>query len=381
MRWSSSKTKLLIAACTAAAVASGAFFFRASPGAVASPPEPAPAPEEADRPLGRLSVPDVVLTNQHAQPVSLAGLVRGKTVVVSFVFTRCTTICPPIGIQLSRLRRQLGDSAGKDVELISISLDPAHDTPEKLREWGERFGAGPGWTLLTGAEKDIEKVLKALTVYKPAKEEHSPIVLIGNGLTGEWIRAHALSAPDGLLRSLERLRAGTVPPPGKGAERYFTDAVLTDQDGRSHRLYSDLMRDKTAIFQTFFTSCTGSCPVVTRALTTLQERLGDRLGKDVSILSITLDPENDTPEKLKEYAGRLRARPGWYFLTGETDTLALVRRKLGETARQPDDHSALLLAGNDRTALWKKAFGLAPAEGVIDVLMSVIDDPAQRPVR
>lgn len=386
---------LLITVCALAATGGAAGLLRAASGPDKAPPTAVVAPPTAedDAPLGRLDVPDVTLVNQRGEPVKLADLVRGKAVAMSFVFTRCATICPPIGASFGRLRRQLGDRAGKDVELVSISLDPEHDTPERLRAWSEQFGAGAGWTLLTGAEPDVTKVLKALSVYTVAKEEHQPIVLLGDG-RGEWIRSHALSAPDGLLRSLERLRAKAPAPPANGpvapasppaspagAERYFTDAVLVDQEGKERRLYSDLMKNRTVVFQTFFTSCTSSCPVVAATLSKLQERLQERLGEDVTIASITLDPENDTPAKLAEYARRLHARRGWYFLTGDPATLELVRHKIGEAARQPDDHSPLLVVGNDRTGLWKKALGLAPADQVLDVLSSVIDDPGERPLR
>ncbi|MEZ4295051.1 MAG: SCO family protein [Polyangiaceae bacterium] len=351
------------------------------PAPEAGRPAPAEAPADApDKPLGKLTVPDVTLTSHRGEAVRLKELLAKKTVAMSFIFTRCTTICPPIGIQFSRLQKRLGADLGKDVELVSISIDPENDTPEVLRAWGERFGAGPGWTLLTGSRTDVESVLKALTVYTAAKEEHAPIVLIGNGATGEWTRSHALSSPDGLWTTLDRIRksaaTGAAPesPASLGAERYFGDAKLIDQDGKELRLYTDVLRGRTVLAHSFFTTCTGSCPVLMKALTLTQERLGDRLGKDVVILSITADPENDTPQKLKEYSARVGARPGWHFVTGEPELLAQVRQRFGQAALSAEDHSAIVVAGNDRTGLWKKAFGLAPANEVASVLLSVADD-------
>jgi len=370
--------KLGLAAACAGAIAIVASVRQgpqASPSAQSA--QPPMMTDAADKPLGRLDIPDVTLTNQFGAPVRLQELVRGKTVAMSFIFTHCTTICPPIGIQFSRLQKQLGDAAGKDVQLVSISIDPENDTPNVLRAWGERFGAGPGWSLLTGTPEDIDRVLKAMTVYTAAKEEHAPIVLIGNDSSGEWIRTHALSSPNGLWTTLDRIRTATPSSPSHdntGARKYFTDVSLIDQDKKQLRLYSDLLQNRTVIAHAFFTSCTGSCPVLMKALTLAQERVGDRLGKDVVFLSITMDPENDTPEKLKEYAGRIGARDGWHFLTGEPKTLQDVRRRIGEMAQQPADHSAILVAGNDRTGLWKKAFGLAPTNEVVDVLMSVVND-------
>src|SRR5665213_1268842 len=81
------------------------------------------------------------------------------------------------------------------------------------------------------------------------------------------------------------------------AQQYFTDVRLVTQDGHSVRLYSDLLKDKVVVINTFFGTCTGSCPRMASTLSALQERLGDRLGKDVFLLSISVDPENDTPQK------------------------------------------------------------------------------------
>jgi protein SCO1/2 len=179
-------------------------------------PTPRPArPTEGEEALGRLDVPDVILTNQRGEPVRLyTDLVAGKVVAMSFIFTRCTTICPPLGLGFSRLRRQLGARAGREVNLISVTLDPLNDTPERLRAWGERFDLGPGWTLLTGDKDDIDRVLKALGVYTAAKEEHSPIVLIGDAARGAWVRAYGLSSPTELAGVVDRMLArapGTAP--------------------------------------------------------------------------------------------------------------------------------------------------------------------------
>lgn len=174
------------------------------------PEPPKSRPTEGDEALGPLTVPDVALVNQRGEPVRLyTDLVKGKVVAMSFIFTRCTTICPPLGLSFSRLRKQLGARAGRDVNLISISIDPLNDTPEQLLAWGQRFDLGPGWTLLTGAKDDIDRVLKALTVYTAAKEEHSPIVVLGDERAGTWLRAYGLTSPTGLTTEIERLLAAT----------------------------------------------------------------------------------------------------------------------------------------------------------------------------
>jgi cytochrome oxidase Cu insertion factor (SCO1/SenC/PrrC family) len=213
-RW---KTILIVTMATAL-LGVGAFRRSAAPAAAAPAPpaEETPAPrDDHEERLGRLVVPDVVLTDQHGKSAHLyTDLVKGKAVAMSFIFTRCTTICPPLGLSFSRLQKLLGERAGRQINLISISIDPVNDTPERLLAWGDRYSAGPAWTLLTGPRDDVDKVLKALTVFTAAKEDHAPIVLLGNEPTGEWLRAYGLSSPTGLVEALDRLMGAPAPAPG-----------------------------------------------------------------------------------------------------------------------------------------------------------------------
>ena len=101
------------------------------------------------------------------------------------------------------------------------------------------------------------------------------------------------------------------------------------------------------------------------------------MGKDVRLISITVDPVHDTPAKMKEYAARFHARPGWYFLTGSKENVEAAMRKLGQWVDEPSNHQSLLLIGNDRTGLWKKAFALAPVEELLPVVDSVVNDKGE----
>ena len=126
----------------------------------------------------------------------------------------------------------------------------------------------------------------------------------------------------------------------------------------------------------FFSECTGSCPVVGAALAKLQEgELGERMGRDIYLLSISVDPTNDTPARLKEYAARFKAGPGWFFLTGKPENVELALRKLGQYVEKRDAHSNILLVGNEKTGLWKKIFGLLKPEEILTSVQGVIDDP------
>jgi len=162
------------------------------------------------------------------------------------------------------------------------------------------------------------------------------------------------------------------------AHKYFTDTILINQNGEKMRFYTDLLQGKTVIIDTFFSTCKTACLPMTQNLKKIQEALGERLGKDVSILSVTVDSEMDTPAQLKAFADKFHARPGWYFLTGTKENVDFVLRKLGQYVDNKQDHLTVFIIGNERTGLWKKAYGLATSDELIKVVDSVVNDkPAQ----
>lgn len=155
-----------------------------------------------------VKIPDVTLVNQHGIPVKLySDLVSKGVVIVNFVFTTCTTICPPMGATFGRLEKLLQERGQTGVRLISISVDPEADTPAKLLAWSRQFHAGPNWTLLTGAKADIAKALRAFGAYTPDKLSHSSVALIGNGARGEWIRASSIGPVERLAELAASLEA------------------------------------------------------------------------------------------------------------------------------------------------------------------------------
>jgi protein SCO1/2 len=158
------------------------------------------------------------------------------------------------------------------------------------------------------------------------------------------------------------------------AQQYFTDVVLVSQNGQQMRLYSDLLKGKIVVINAFFTSCKDTCPIMAHSLAVLQEWLGDRLGKDVYLISISVDPETDTPAKLLEYADRFKARPGWFFLTGKKQDVNQALNKLGQYVEVREDHLNIMIMGNEPTGLWKKAMGLAKPEELIKILDSLLKD-------
>jgi len=161
------------------------------------------------------------------------------------------------------------------------------------------------------------------------------------------------------------------------AAKYFTDVELVNQDGKKVHFYTDVLKGKTVVVNAFFTTCTSVCPPMNRNMEKIQEALGDRVGKDVFFVSITVDPEVDTPVRLKEYSKKFHAGPGWMFLTGKKENLDWALYKLGQYVETKDDHTTVFIIGNEPTGLWKKAFGMANVAELIQVVESVVNDKAE----
>lgn len=198
----------------APAALAAALALGAAAGAAAVPQHehhqslPAPAAPQPQAPeVVGLEVPDVPVLDQEGRSVHFySDLVKGRGVAVNFIFTNCTTICPPLAATFGKLRQLLGERAGRDVHLISISVDPTTDTPERLKAWSQKFGAGAGWTLVTGAREDITRLLKALGAYTASPNDHPPLVLIANS-RGQWTRAYGLAAPAKLAAAIDEMAA------------------------------------------------------------------------------------------------------------------------------------------------------------------------------
>ena len=156
----------------------------------------------------KMSIPDVELVDQDGRKVRFyTDLVKGKVVAVNFVFTTCTTICPPLGATFARVQKEL---AGRDVHLISISVDPATDTPERLKAWAAKFHAAAGWTLLTGPKPKVDELLGALGAATASPSDHTPTVLVGNDAAGQWTRAYGLARPAVLIGLIDAAAAGRL---------------------------------------------------------------------------------------------------------------------------------------------------------------------------
>lgn len=369
--------------------------------------------------LARL--PDTIVYDQHGRRLSFYNdLVKGKTVAINFLFTTCTTICPPLAATFRKVQQELGERVGRDVSLISISVDPATDVPERLKKFAAKFNAGPGWTFLTGSPPEMDRLLKALGAAVADKNDHTPMVLVGNEAAGFWTRTYGLAAPAAIVKVINDASArskgtassvevplpvdsSTAAPterqvrktvnadsaanlagaspiaaevkpsktPLEKAAAYFPNTVLLTQDNQPVRFFDDMLRGKTVMINFMFTTCTGICPPMTANLLKVQAYLGDRVGKDISIISISVDSGVDTPAAMKKYATNYKVKPGWYFLTGNKPDVDLVLRKVGGFVEDKNDHSGLVMIGNVETGEWIKMFAMARPAEIADAVLKI----------
>jgi protein SCO1/2 len=141
-------------------------------------------------------IPDVRLTDQSGHQVRFSSdVLRQRPALISFIYTRCTTTCPLVGATVATVTEKLQSDAEK-LAIVSISVDPDYDTPERLLDWRKLHGDIPQWTLLTGPKREINELLRAFGAYSPNLEEHSEILLIGPNASGQWVRMSSLAAWD-----------------------------------------------------------------------------------------------------------------------------------------------------------------------------------------
>jgi len=169
---------------------------------------PSPGGEKANAPPTQayisLTIPDLEVKDQNGNKLHFyTDLIKGKVVVINFIYTDCTYVCPMQGTSFSKLQSALGDRLGKDVYLVSVSTDPVTDTPERLKAWGEKFGAQQGWKLVTGEKTPMDKLLLALSGDSARKGVHSAIAIIGSEAKGLWIRAYGLEEPQRMIEMID----------------------------------------------------------------------------------------------------------------------------------------------------------------------------------
>jgi cytochrome oxidase Cu insertion factor (SCO1/SenC/PrrC family) len=322
----------------------------------------------------KLRIPETTVYDQDGRKLNFyADLVKGKTVAINFIFTTCTTICPPLTATFRRVQQTLGERVGRDIQLISISVDPATDVPQRLKAFSEKFKAGPGWTFVTGSKPEIDNLLSALGGYVADKNDHTPLILIGNDPAGFWTRTYGLSPASQIVGLVNDAASKSMTAsPSEASASYFPNLLLLTQDNKPVHFYSDLLKGKVVLINFLFTTCKGVCSPMTANLVKVQKYLGERVGREVVMISISVDPEIDTPAVLKKYADSFKTQPGWYFLTGEKKNVEWVLYKLGGYVEDKQQHSSVLIIGNEATGEWMKVHAMSSPTEIADAVTKLL---------
>lgn len=366
-------------------------------------------------------LPDVTVTDHLGKTRRLSGdLVRGRTTLVHFFFTGCSSVCSPLTAIVKSAKDELAAAGHREVQVVSVSVDPLNDTPARLAEFAKRLGVGgPGWSLVSGSPSATDALLKSFGVPLGGNlDDHTPMVFIGSDGGKTWTRAYGLAGPKAIvdrvkgqgqgqaqvqtppltqavaatagpgqgptassaalpegLRSAIAQQAATAQPTRLGdrdAAAYFTNLPLLSHDRGPVRFYEDLIKGRIVLINSFFTACRDVCSPMTHNLSQAQQRLQSRksLGT-VNLVSLSVDAVADTPEVLVEYARRHGALPGWSFVTGKKENVDWVLHKLGLYVPDKDQHQAALWIGNDRTQTWLKLHALASPEAIVSAVEKV----------
>jgi cytochrome oxidase Cu insertion factor (SCO1/SenC/PrrC family)/cytochrome c2 len=152
--------------------------------------------------------------------------------------------------------------------------------------------------------------------------------------------------------------AAALPQPAQAqsrwAEGYFPNLPVVTQDGKKLHFYDDLLKGKIVVINFIYTSCQDICPIATARLAQVEDKLGEQMGRDFFLISMTVDPEHDTPERLKEYADAFGAGPGWFFVTGKPEDIRAINYKLGERSRSLSEHRNEIVLGNESEHQWQR---------------------------
>src|SRR4051812_5451591 len=171
--------------------------------------------------------------------------------------------------------------------------------------------------------------------------------------------AALVAALIGMVLSLALVRPAAAAD-GRPGRIVFPDVTLTTQDGDDVKFY-DLIKGRVVAIDLIYTTCQYACPLESARLARMQQLLGDRMGKDIFFISISIDPEHDTPAALKAYAAKYQTGPGWIFLTGKQSDIDVLSKKLGlwtDPSLTQDGHTPMLLIGNEATGQWTQTSAL-----------------------
>jgi protein SCO1 len=180
-----------------------------------------------------------------------------------------------------------------------------------------------------------------------------------------------MRVPVGVLALVALLLSALSAQAAGWGKEYVPNVPVVTQDGKTLNFYDDLIKDKIVVLSFIYASCKDICPLATARLAEAQEKLGDRVGRDIFFYSISIEPESDTPERLKQYADAFHAGPGWLFLTGLPEDIQAIRYKFGD--RRPDlvDHRNDVVLGNGATGEWQRENALGDLDHFVGAIKAM----------
>lgn len=193
----------------------GLILFVSSTSMAADDPHAHHRNQMSDKPvqagMAKVTLADIPLLNQHGQKVSIKDDVIGERIaIVSFAYTTCTTVCPVVSAIFSQVYNRLDGLMGKDVELVTITVDPNRDTPARLLAYSKKYEAGAGWSWLTGEKDNVTRTLALFGAYTVNFEDHPAMILVGDAKQNRWYRYYGFTSPDeieGKVKELLRQRS------------------------------------------------------------------------------------------------------------------------------------------------------------------------------
>lgn len=159
------------------------------------------------------------------------------------------------------------------------------------------------------------------------------------------------------------------------ARKFFTDVEVVDQNGKQQRFYSDVLKGRVVLLNFIFTNCESACPMLAQKLKQTRSLMVESIRDDVWFVSISIDPERDTPEAMKAFAKKHNIDESrWIFLTGDKQKLNSLVKRLGQHTPDIEAHSTLMLAGNTRTRHWSRVMPMVPPDGIAAQMRALVEE-------
>lgn len=161
-------------------------------------------PQGYTKSLNHYQIPDIELISADNKKISIKDELDNTPVVVNFIFTSCTSICPVMSSSFAQLQKRLEQNKSK-LKMVSITIDPEEDTPERLNEYSKRFKAGSQWQFFTGSKNDILSIQKAFDAYRGNKMNHIPLTFIRTDNKSPWIRLNGFTSASVIINEYQKM--------------------------------------------------------------------------------------------------------------------------------------------------------------------------------